>query len=356
MWTKTADGSIVDNSERVIYFSMERFWSDICEGDCCFICGASPESKAFSHEHVFPKWVLRRFKLFSEKIKLTNSVPFQYDRYKVQCCIECNEMMGDLVENPVAKIVLGGKLAVDEFVENGGLLKIFVWMGLIFLKVHLRDRFFRQSRDLRENERKIGDLHSWDDLHHLHCIVRCFYNDCEVESGAIGSFLSLPARCEVSPDTFDFADFSFQQTMLLRFDDLGLLTVFDDSGAAMAFFCRHLEKITGAVSELQLREIMVELALLNQHLKQRPTFYSEFDMANERYCIRAKRPPMPQLVEMDYSVRGNLLKHALGYALPHLRVEGYTTQEIRDAIESGAFSVLFDDNGKFIEKSMVLKD
>jgi hypothetical protein len=42
MWTKTHDGSIVDTSGRVIYFSTERFVNDICLGDCCFICGAKP--------------------------------------------------------------------------------------------------------------------------------------------------------------------------------------------------------------------------------------------------------------------------------------------------------------------------
>ena len=353
MWTKTTDGSIVDDGGRVIYFSTARFVRDICEGNCCFICGASSDNKPFNDEHVFPKWVLRRFDLFSDKITLPNKVPFQYGRYKVQCCIECNTMMGNLVENPIAEVVSGGTTAINRFVESGGLLKIFVWMGLMFLKLHLWDRHARQDLDLRKGGGYIGDLHSWDDLHHLHCIVRCFYNDCEVEPDVIGSFLSLPVRRETSPDTFDFADFSSVQTMLLRLDDLGLVAVFNDSGAAMTFFWHRLQKITGTVSEAQLREVMVELAFLNQHLKLRPTFYSEFDMVKKRYRIRAKRPPKPELVEMDYTVRGELLQRAFGYALPSMCVDGYTTEEVRDAMESGMFTFLFDDDGKFIEKSMV---
>ena len=348
MWTKTEDGSIVDSDGRIIYFSTERFVRDICVGNFCFICGISPDEKPFNDEHVFPEWVLRRFDLFSGKVTLPNNVAFRYDRYKVQCCVECNTMMGDLVENPVAKVVSGGATAINKFVENGGLLKMFVWMGLMFLKAHLADRDFRLDLDARKGGGNIGDLHAWDDLHHLHCIVRCLYNDCEVEPEAIGSFLSLPVRREASPDAFDFADFSYAQTMLLRLDDLGLLAVFNDSGAAMTFFWRCLEKITGAVSELQLREVMVELAFLNQHLKSRPAFCSEFDMEKERYRIRAKRPPQPELVEMDYTVRGDLLHRAVGYALP-----GHTTKEILDAMESGAFTFLFDDDGGFIEKSLV---
>ena len=244
-------------------------------------------------------------------------------------------------------------MAINKFIEKGGLLKIFVWMGLMYLKVHLWDRHVRRDLDLRKNRGYIGDLHSWEGFHHLHCIVRCFYNDCEVESETIGSFLSLPVRRETSSNIFDYADFSSAQTMLLRLDDLGLLAVFNDSGAAMTFFLQRLEKITGAVSELQLREVMVELAFLNQHLKVRPTFYSEFDMGKETYRVRARRPPQPELVEMDYTLRGDLLQRAFGYALPVICADGYTAEEFRAAMESGAFTFLFDDDGKFIEKSAV---
>ena len=41
-WAKTADGSIIDQSGKVIYFSSKRFIDDICLGNCCFICGADP--------------------------------------------------------------------------------------------------------------------------------------------------------------------------------------------------------------------------------------------------------------------------------------------------------------------------
>jgi hypothetical protein len=69
--------------------------------------------------------------------------------------------------------------------------------------------------------------------------------------------------------------------MLLRFNDMGMLAVFNDSGGAINYFWQKLEKISGPVSELQLREIMVELAFLNLHLKERPTFYTEYNVANE---------------------------------------------------------------------------
>ena len=71
-WTKTSDGSIVDQDGKVIFFSTRRFIDDICIGNCCFICGAKPEEKQFDDEHVFPEWLLRRYNLFARTITLPN--------------------------------------------------------------------------------------------------------------------------------------------------------------------------------------------------------------------------------------------------------------------------------------------
>ena len=138
--------------------------------------------------------------------------------------------------------------------------------------------------------------------------------------------------------------------MLLRLDHTAMLTVFNDSGGAMKYFWQKLEKITGPVSELQLREIMVELAFLNLHLKERPTFHTESDLVNEQCRIIGKRPKL-DLVDMDRRLRGKMLYHAVKYALPHIRTPGQTEDEVLAAIKAGNFTFLFNDDGEFIKES-----
>ena len=353
MWKKTSDGSIIDESGRVIYFSAKRFVSDICLGQCCFICGISPSETEFNDEHVLPKWLLRRFDLYSSEVKLPNKFGFRYDRFKVKCCRDCNSMMGDLIEKPVSEVVSGGQKAIYDHLEKEGSLIFLVWMGLMFLKLHLKDRDFRLHPDTRKEGGTISDLHFWNELHHIHCIVRCFYNNCHIEEEAVGSFLCMPVRRESSPDDFDFIDLSQPQTMMLRLGDIGLLAVFNDSGGALSSYESRLSRITGAVSEFQLREIMVDLAFLNQHIKSRPEFCSELDMVSERYRIVAKRPKQLELLELDQSIRGELLHHTLEDVLPRLQVYGLAKDEVLEAIESGKFTFLFNDNGGFVERSLI---
>src|SRR4051812_24674970 len=101
MWTRTADGSIVDEDGRVIYFSTQRFEQDICLGGCCFICGAQPGSKPFNNEHILPDWLLGEYGLYDRTITLPNAQRMRYGSYTVPCCEDCNTLMGREIEQPV---------------------------------------------------------------------------------------------------------------------------------------------------------------------------------------------------------------------------------------------------------------
>jgi hypothetical protein len=350
MWTKTDDGSIVDDRGKVIFFSTERFKRDICLGNCCFICGARPEDKKFNNEHILPEWLLRRYDLFSRTITLPNEGTVQYGRYTVPCCADCNSLMGTVIEGPISQVVAGGAQAINDYISNGGLLNIFVWMGLIYVKTHLKDRMHRVHLDARKGTQKIGDEYEWERLHHIHCIVRCFYTGCSVMPEALGSFLALPVIQSVSLEQFDFADLYLAQTMLLRLGDVGIVTVFDDSQGAMNFFMQKAKKFTGPVSQLQLREIMAELAFLNLHLKERPIFKSDCDAAREDCTIVATRPQLG-MSPLEPNVRGRLLHHVLRDAIPGIRVPGHTQEEIVESIKAGGFSLLFNEKGEFIKQT-----
>lgn len=346
-WIVEPDGSVIDETGKVIFFSTERFVKDICLGHCCFICGAQPGSRPFTDEHILPEWLLRHFDLFSRTIALPNEGTVRYDRYTVPCCTDCNSLMGEMVEQPISDIIKEGRNTLNKFIKDGNALNIYVWLGLIYLKTHLKDRAHRVHLDRRKGDAMIADEYEWQNLHHIHCVARCFYTGCEVQPEAIGSCLSIPVDGQVPTERFDFGDLYLAQTMLLRAGDVALFAVFNDSGGSMSYFARRLERITGPVSELQLREIMAELAFLNLHLKERPTLRTECDIAARTCRIVAGRPELA-LKEMDLQIRGALLQNAVKDALPHLRLLGRTEQEVQDAMKAGTLTFLFDDKGKFI--------
>ena len=75
-------------------------------------------------------------------------------------------------------------------------------------------------------------------------------------------------------------------------------------------------------------------------------------MVNETITEKALMPKYFELCELDFALRGRLLRHSFGDRREkRIRVTGKTQQEIEQAIDDGRFTVLFDDNGTFIKQS-----
>jgi len=358
MWNKTEDGSILDENGKVIFFSTSRFLRDIADGECCFLCGAEPGSKPFNDEHILPRWLLKQYDLFDKTVTLPNGNTLKYGSYVVPCCAECNTLMGDVVESPVSVILKQGCDAINDYVKDGGLLKIFVWMGLIFLKAHLKDRILKMHLDPRLGTHTIAKEfeYDWADLHHLHSLVRCFVTGAQVTRDAVGSFLTLPVNAKESEDEFDFVDLSVAQSMLLRLGDISLYAVFDDSGAAMSQFYSRWVKITGPVNGLQMREIIADFACINIHLKNRPKFMTRYHRAEKWSEIVGVKPARVELHELNKEIRGGLLYKAVDHALDNIKVGELSKEEIANAIRSGDFTFLFDESGNFIEDIIIESD
>jgi hypothetical protein len=172
-----------------------------------------------------------------------------------------------------------------------------------------------------------------------------------VDKDAIGSLLAISVRGQASPEKFDYGDLYLAQTMVIRLDEMGMVAVFNDSGAAMSWFWQRLQKITGPLSELQLREIMVDFAYLNLSLKERPTYESECNINSEVCRITANRGSL-DLTDSDLAMRGRLMHHAFKDILPYLRHRNATNEQVLEAVKAGKFTFLFDDHGKFIEESV----
>ena len=347
MWTKAEDGSVIDHNGRVIFLSERRFVQDICLGDCCFICGASPGDVSFNNEHVLPEWLLRRYNLFDRTIGLPNGTTVRYDRYTVPCCVACNDLMGEKIEKPISEITAQGADATIAFLKAHGNLEFFVWMGLIYLKTHLKDKAHRWHLDARQGDSKIADAYDWTLLHQLHSIVRCFCVKTAIDTKALGSFVVLPVRQTMGLDRFDYGDLYAAQTMMLRLDDLGIATVLNDACGVQSFYLEKLERMTGPLSEMQFREVMVDMAFLNLHLKDRPGFDVSVNLMKEDQTITVALPKL-ELAELDMTVRGALFRQAFKDGLPHMAL-GRSPEDVDKMTRAGKLTFLFDDQGNFIK-------
>ena len=93
--------------------------------DHCFVCGALLNAENKSVEHIYPKWLQKKFNLSSQKITLLNQSKIFYRNLTIPCCKQCNNHMSDRIEKPMERAVSEGYSSVISLDKN----IIFQWLN-----------------------------------------------------------------------------------------------------------------------------------------------------------------------------------------------------------------------------------
>lgn len=352
MLFKTPDGTWVDTAGRgVLYFSCDRFLSDIVVRRSCFLCGASRREVEFNDEHVLPKWLLRKHRLFDRAITLPNLTDYTYGRYKTPCCKPCNSFLGETIEQSMQEAFSGGFETLLEHVDTHGTDALFQWMSLLFLKTHLKDLTLRLDRAGAASG-NIGDEYAWEQLHHVHCIARSILTRAELDSTACGSMFMVPIADEQTSDRFDFVDNHFGQVVALRSDDVGVVAVMNDSFAVASLLHELMATIDEPITPLQFRELYAHAVYTSIWLDPRPQNGSQLDWETGRVVIRAERPSTLSLGPATQEGFAEILEFACrGFIERGVHPEGRTPDEVSALTRAGHYRFLFDAHDRFIRPS-----
>lgn len=342
------DGSIEDNDGAIVWFSVDRFYKDICLGNCCLLCGASPKERDFNDEHIIPDWLLRKHRLHEQKITLPNRTKINYAQYKVPCCVDCNSLMGKRLEKPVSEVL---SLPYDkgaEVIMEGFWYQLMVWLHLMFLKTHLKDTSLRLHRDERQPFESIATLFDLKSLHHCHCIVRSYFNNTKLGQGTIPSIKIYPCT-EDFADQFDYVDLTECLIMGLHSGEYMLIMALDDAGMARAAAEPMLSGIDGPINPLQFREILARIGFANLWLEHRPQFFTKFTSPPE---IVAEVPSKLSVVDRPRTELGYLIASLTHH---YVQLSKDPEAELRK-LRQGKTSFLYDETGEFSSASLRLEN
>jgi hypothetical protein len=351
MPNRLEDGSIIDDDGEVLFFSKERFVSQICNGDNCFVCGASRESREFDDEHVIPQWILRKFNMYGAMVTLPNNTQIRYDRYTIPCCVACNRSLGKELEVPVSNLLSGGYQSYIEHSKDVGEWRLFIWLCLLFFKTHYKDRSLRLFRDRRKPPHSISEIYEWEELHHIHCIIRSAVVSQEVERGALGTVSIFRTKTSNLYSEYDYHDLYGPRALMVRMGDIGIVSVLNDAGAAGIIFSKQIPAITGPLSPIQIREVLAHHSYINDQLQERPRFATTLTrMGNVRMV--AKVPYEIRLKEYSADKFGSLLENCCLSVLTSVRAPDMDIQ--RENMRRGEWTTLYLEDHTFRDDSMEL--
>lgn len=231
-----------------------------------------------------------------------------------------------------------------EFVQNGGFYCLCAWLSLIFTKVHLRDFKNRVSLDMREDDGVLGEHYELNELHHIHAVARAATADVQVDEKVFGTLVILRLDHSEQDLAFDYCDNLAGRTLLIRVKDVALIYVLDDCCATGGMLSEQLKTLPNSLSRIQLREVYARHLAANMHIKERPTFRTEFLGAKGKPRISVKLPEL-NFHDYDPNVFGRVFASALGSYSEQVMVDGKTGEDALEAIETGYVSFLFDEPG-----------
>jgi hypothetical protein len=343
-----SNGNFIDTiSNKVLFFSMQNFLDEIVNKNNCFICGIEDDGSNFNDEHIIPKWILRRFDLFDHEITLPNGHKKKYSKYKIPCCSKCNSHLGTEIESPISKYLncCYGDLIKKMTPEKAKL--IYKWVSLIFIKIHLKDKFHNIVLDQRISKEKISKAYDWGYFHHIHAIARSTYTEAIIDDKVFGTLFVYPVTKDKNSSGFDYVDSPTARTLMIQLENFAIIAVLDDSNFCTTVYNDILSKITGSLNSIQLRQVLSNLNAINLCIKDRPEFQSIINN-NTQYQITAKVPENFSLFDKDKMIAtpGDFLY----FYLKNLVGLNYSEDDYKNIKESKV-DFLFDEDGKFIDYS-----
>lgn len=113
----------------------------------CVMCRESIPTGEKTDEHIYPQWLLRKYKLYGETLHLPNGSFFKYGSLTVPCCKECNGEHMSAWEKKIREAVEQGYDAFEKLEEE----VIVWWLAKIyyskFIKETTLDMNIRDSKD-----------------------------------------------------------------------------------------------------------------------------------------------------------------------------------------------------------------
>jgi len=344
--------NIIDAGDgRILRYNYDEFLKDVVKGNCCFICGASPDSKPFNNEHVVSNWILKAYGSPGSFMVLPNQTTIKNTSYTVPCCRSCNSELGELLEIPISKLLKQPFNAVNLVLQQNKsiYLQLFHWVCLLFFKTHLKGTQLSIDKDLRKNKGKISDSYCWHPLYHIHNISRQHHSGVKLASSIQGSLIVFEALVETETEEFDYLDNWNSQVVMVKVGQIVVFAVLDDSRFCISLYKTFLSKINGPLNSVQIREIFARLRYASMNLKRKPRFYSFF--GEKGFEIKARVPNKIEILRTDKERVSlfELMAFYIGELMPPNLPD---RNHLIDEIKKGQAQYIFDEHYNFfIHKS-----
>lgn len=242
-------------------------------GNTCFLCGSCEN---ITLEHVFPKWLQRRYDLWNCTLTLLNRTQIKYRQLTIPCCQECNGVYLSTIENQVSQAVEKGFTACNLIPDT----VIYQWTGKIFYGI-LRKELTLAANQKDKTAGNIIPAKLVESFWALHLFLQSVRQPLEFKFPRPYSILKAHLHSNEHTPDYDFRDNLIHQIVQIRMDDIGFIVVFEDRSIISESYGRYLTEVNGRkLLQIQFDELYAKVLYQKSLIKYSPKYMIDANVAD----------------------------------------------------------------------------
>lgn len=236
------------------------------ENDTCFLCGSSHSS--MTQEHVFPKWLQKKYDLWNQQLTLLNGTSIPYKSLKIPCCAECNNESLSQLENQVRRALEGGyesSLQLDNSIW-------YLWAGKIFYGILRKELTLLHDRE-KGTDTTIIPKETLESFSNLHLFLQSIRQKVILHEPLHYSVLICNLHDLGKNRDYFFRDNLSAFTLSLRVGDVGVIVAFQDAGLIDETYAKYVNEVNGRkLHPIQFDELYAKVSYQISLIDRPPKF------------------------------------------------------------------------------------
>ena len=305
--------------------------------DRCFLCGKLLTIENRTKEHVYPRWLQKKFGLWNDSLTLLNGTNIQYRKLTVPCCKKCNQVMSQKIEKPIQQLVDEGYYSFINCNKD----VVFQWLTKISYGILYKELSLKIDRSKTDSE----SIYDSDDMK-ARKMEYTFLKS--IVNGTIyhnKPYSILVFRIKNDQNHYWAWDNPFIHTFCMQMNDIGIVSCLMDNNANEQFFMQFEKQrclLDQHIHPAQFLEICAKFVYKASLLYKKPFYLTFFDEKENPADIVSI--DMADDLFMDWS------QEEYGRLFGSLLKENNYALDVGDPYQGNdlVYSILYDENGKFL--------